>query len=426
LIPALMISFAVLDMAFAGFRAAAGRDGRIRKRGHYAGAMLAGAGAGALFSSVMALVTWAVLRRAAAPGALFAELEDIGARMALLIGGYAALVLAALSTYALARHEVRTLASVAILGPFTLARPWLVAAAALVGLWPPHAPAAIALTLLSCAGVLVTGVVLDWAHAIEDPAVPSPPISGGQRAVEVGRPLLLLVVFLLLVDGFGWVAAPFAGVVVFAFAILVHDLIHNALHLPTALSRFLLAVSAQFMIKSGHALRTAHVLHHQRCLRDEDEEGNVVHLPVSRLVLTGPWLAVRARWTAFRDGGASRPIQIVETAINGLVLGALVLAAWRGSIAALSYLGAVVLVTVTAPIWGAKIPHSLPGDHPAVIWMKERVGRLTPAACSVLFHELHHRSPRVPVALLALRQQEISARPPSPCEDVAPPEGRRP
>lgn len=418
MIPALMIAFAVLDLTFAGFRAAAGRDGRIQKRTYFARAMLAGAGAGVAFSGVMAAVTWAVLRRASAPDVLFGELVNVGSRMALIFGGYAALVLVALVVYTLARHEVRTLATVAILGPFTLARPWVIAASALVGLLPSRSPAAIALTLASCIGDLVTGAALDRAFADTDPSTPPPPIPGWQRAVEVSRPVLLLALFLLLSDGFGWYAAPFSAVVVFAFAILVHDLIHNSLYLPKMWSRIVLSVFSQFLIKSGHALRTSHMLHHQQCLRDEDEEGNVVRLPLFRLVITGPWLAIRARWTAFRDGGSSRPIQIIETALNCLIFGALVYASWRGSVAACSYLGAVVLVTLTAPIWGAKIPHSLPSDHPAVIWLKAHMGRFTPAACSVVFHELHHRSPRVPVALLALHQAEISARPPSPCEDA--------
>ena len=63
-----------------------------------------------------------------------------------------------------------------------------------------------------------------------------------------------------------------------------------------------------------------------------------------------------------RDGGASRPIQVVETALNVLVTGALVFAASRGSVAAAAYLGAVVLVTLTAPIWGALVAWAWFGD----------------------------------------------------------------
>lgn len=168
MIPALMIAFAVLDLTFAGFRAAAGRDGRINKRVYFARAMLVGAGAGVAFSGVMAIVTWVVLRRAPMPHVLFRELVNVGSRMALFFGGYAALVLVALVVYTLARHEVRTLATVAILGPFTLARPWVIAGAALVGLLPSRAPLAIALTLVSCIGVLATGAALDRAFADTD------------------------------------------------------------------------------------------------------------------------------------------------------------------------------------------------------------------------------------------------------------------
>lgn len=415
MIPALMILLAVLDLTFAGFRAAAGRNGLIEKRAYYARSMVAGALAGVGFSAVMALVTFAALRPSPSPGVLYNDLVGVGLRMALVFGAYAALVLLALFVYVLARHELRTLATVAILGPFTMARPWMVVVAAIYGLWPVRSPLVIGLTLASCLGVLALGRVLDMAYSDASAHARERPLPPWQRAIELGRPFVLLGLFLVLTYGFGWLAAPLALVVVFAFAILVHDLIHNALYLPPPWSGVVLSLFAQFLIKSGHALRTTHVAHHQRCLRDDDEEGRIVHLPVWRLVLTGPWLAVRARWVAFRDGGRSRAAQALETTLNLAIFGALVYASLLGSKAAASYLGAVVLVTLTSPIWGAKIPHRLPSDHPWVVWLKARIGRFTPAACSVLFHELHHRSPRVPVALLALHQKAISQLPPSPC-----------
>jgi len=250
----------------------------------------------------------------------------------------------------------------------------------------------------------------------------SAPLSAAQRAVEIGRPVLLLAAFLAASRFLGLWAAPLAVVCVFAFALLVHDLIHNALHLPRPWSEIALSFFALFMIKSGHALRTAHVRHHQLCLSDVDDEGKVAHASALRLVITGPWLALQARWTAYAHGAGSRSWQAAETALNLLTIAALSFLAVRSaSTAALLYLGAVVIVTVTAPIWGAKIPHSLPEGSPIVAWLRDRAGRWTPAACSVLFHELHHRAPRVPVALLAERRAEIERRPPSPCE--APREG---
>jgi fatty acid desaturase len=250
--------------------------------------------------------------------------------------------------------------------------------------------------------------------------VTSTPVSAAQRAVELGRPVALLGLFLVGARAWGPWAAPLAAVTVFAFALLVHDLIHNALRLPKGLADVALAGFALFIIKSGHALRTSHVRHHQLCLDPQDEEGRVAHAPLLSLLVRGPWLALTARGTSFRQGGATRPWQVIETLLNLATLAALVIGALQGQVACALYLGAVIVVTVTAPIWGAKIPHTLPQGHPVVRWLKARVGRWTPAACSVLFHELHHRAPRLPVALLAAHQDELEARPPSPCEPGAP------
>ena len=246
------------------------------------------------------------------------------------------------------------------------------------------------------------------------------PVSFAQRAIELGRPLVLLAAFLVASRFIGPWAAPLAIICVFAIAILVHDLLHNALHLRKWWSEAALSFFALFLIKSGHALRESHLRHHQLCLTDADEEGRVAHQSILRLVVTGPWIAVRARFTAFRSGVRTRAWQAIETSLNILSFLALLVAGARGSIAALLYLGAVILITLTAPIWGAKIPHALPTGHPLVRWLRLRVGRWTPAACSVLFHELHHRAPRLPVSLLALHRAEIEARPASPCEDIAP------
>jgi fatty acid desaturase len=245
-------------------------------------------------------------------------------------------------------------------------------------------------------------------------------ITWGRRAIELGRPALLLAAFVIAARFLGLWAAPLAMITVFAVAILVHDLIHNALRLPKPWSAVALGVAALFLIKSGRALRASHLRHHQLCLSEVDEEGRVAHRSMLRLLVTGPFLALEARFTAFRHDERGRLQQVVESVLNLLTVALLAEGARRGSVAALLYLGAVILVTLSAPIWGAKIPHSLPTDHPLVRWLRDHVGRWTPAASSVVFHELHHRAPRLPVALLAERRAEIEQRPPSPCEEIKP------
>jgi fatty acid desaturase len=238
-----------------------------------------------------------------------------------------------------------------------------------------------------------------------------------RRAIEIGRPIVLLLGLAVAERFIGWWAAPLAVATVFAFAILVHDLVHNALHLRRPWDKLALSFFALFLIKSGHALRESHVRHHALCLSDADEEGRVAHQSIPLLVVLGPWLAIKSRWSSFRDGKKTRTWQLVETLLNVATVCGLIAAAYT-TMARLPilYLGAVVLVTLSAPICGAKIPHSLDVRHPIVAWVRARVGRWTPAMSSVAFHELHHRAPRVPVALLSEQREEIERRPPSPCE----------
>jgi hypothetical protein len=161
MIPAFMISFAILDLCFVGFRSAAGRDGRINKRDYYIRAMLVGATVGVILSVFLGLLTWIVMSQLAQPYALFAEMVAIGRNMSLIFGAYAFLVIAALCVYGVSRHEVRTLSTVAILGPFTLMRPWIVVLALIFGLRASHTFPAVALTALSCIAVLAMGMVID-------------------------------------------------------------------------------------------------------------------------------------------------------------------------------------------------------------------------------------------------------------------------
>ena len=164
MIPALLASLAILDAAFAGFRAAAGRDARIFKRAYYRRALLLGAGAGACLVVALAVATGIALFGARAPGALYADLLVIGARMLQVFLGYALLVLAALALYATARMELRILATVSILGPFTLLRPAVVVAATAFGVASSESSLAVALTVGSSASVLLLGWLLDWHY----------------------------------------------------------------------------------------------------------------------------------------------------------------------------------------------------------------------------------------------------------------------
>lgn len=160
LIPVTIVAFAMLDATLAGFREAAGRDGRIVKTTYYRRAMAAGAVMGALNVAALAMATAALLAISREPAALWNELVRIGGRMILVFAGFAALVLSSLGVYAVSKHEMRTLATVAILGPFTLARPFVVIGATIYGTWSAANVPAIVLTWVSSVAVLGVGTAL--------------------------------------------------------------------------------------------------------------------------------------------------------------------------------------------------------------------------------------------------------------------------
>lgn len=149
-----VVALALLDTTLAGFRCAAGRDGRIQKRAYYLAAMRRGLESGVFLCVLMGALT-ALCASRPDGAAFYADLVAIGLRMLPVFAAFGGLVVAALAVYGVSRHEVRTFATVAILGPFTLARPWVIALATALGVHGATHPTAIVLTVVSSASVLL-------------------------------------------------------------------------------------------------------------------------------------------------------------------------------------------------------------------------------------------------------------------------------
>ncbi len=122
---------ALIDAGFAGFRDAAGRDGRVFKDELYRAAIRRGVRAGAF---VMALASAWMASWVLGAGLRLEALAEAFALPAAIALGYAALMLSALAAWALGEADVRSLASLAVLGPFTLARPAVIVLMAAAGL----------------------------------------------------------------------------------------------------------------------------------------------------------------------------------------------------------------------------------------------------------------------------------------------------
>jgi len=148
----LLWTLAVVDGGFAGFRAAAGRDGRIFKEAYYRAAIRRGLRYGLAVTALAGAAITVVALASPSPQARLAELMPGAQVMLAVLGGYATLVLLALGVWATAEADLRTLASVVILGPFTMIRPWVIAGAAA---WAAHvAPSDISAAVALGAGAM--------------------------------------------------------------------------------------------------------------------------------------------------------------------------------------------------------------------------------------------------------------------------------
>jgi hypothetical protein len=160
-VPVALAAIAVVDGVLAGFRAATGRSGLIRKRGYYIVAMRRGLAAGTAVLGGLALVLGAVLATAADPAARYADFTRAGTTMLWVIGPFAAVVLACLAGYAVLPRRPATFLILLGLGPLTLIRPWLTVTAGFAAAWT-----ASALPTAGCAVLAATSVlaVEPWVH----------------------------------------------------------------------------------------------------------------------------------------------------------------------------------------------------------------------------------------------------------------------
>ena len=154
-----------LDGGFAGFRDAAGRSVLLDKRRMVARNVLRGVGLAWRACAVCFGAIALTLLVAPDPTHFSGLVVDTAQAMLLVYGPYAALVLSALLVYAVPHPDVSALATVLVLGPFTLARPVVVLAGLALALRQGDWRTA-TISLLGCGLVLAFGRRLDrhWRH----------------------------------------------------------------------------------------------------------------------------------------------------------------------------------------------------------------------------------------------------------------------
>ena len=155
-----LLLLALTDGAFSGYRAAAGRDARLFKRGFYGQAM----GRGAMYalgaSALAGLAAGGLLALARDPANLLAALTRAGICLLEVYLPYAAVTVAAFAVRSVPSVDIRSAASALLFGPLDLLRPVVAVAGVLWAAGSTRRPEVLALgvlvltLMLSCEGLL--------------------------------------------------------------------------------------------------------------------------------------------------------------------------------------------------------------------------------------------------------------------------------
>ncbi len=140
---------ATVDSAFIGYRDAAGRSALIDKRHYYRRALLRGAVMGQIAVAIVGAVVVEILATTTQPLWWFATFDEVATRMMMVYVPNALILIATLFVRAIPSVDIRSITSVLVFGPFTLIRPLVVLAGAILGfLAAPTAGVALLLALV--------------------------------------------------------------------------------------------------------------------------------------------------------------------------------------------------------------------------------------------------------------------------------------
>jgi len=222
------------------------------------------------------------------------------------------------------------------------------------------------------------------------------------RAGELARPWLLLAAFVVVCVERWWLLAPCLALACFLAAFVqLHDAMHRSLGLPPRVNDLVIAASGLLLLKSGHGLLATHMRHHGRVLAKDDPEGGVVHWRLVRVLWAGPFHVLGNRRRALEISPRTRASQLAETGLTVLLLAAAIELQRRwGSPAGLVYWGVAAVLSGTMALWAGYLPHTMSSERPLVRWAAWGARGWTPVLNSLAYHDLHHRFPRVPTALL--------------------------
>ena len=123
IVAALLVVLALFDVLLSGFRAAAGRDGRIGKGPYYRAAIMRGGWSGVLLIAANAALVGILVATAMEPAVAWQELQDAGAHAIAVFAVFATLTLIAILFWFAPVRELRIVPTLLVMGPLTVLRP---------------------------------------------------------------------------------------------------------------------------------------------------------------------------------------------------------------------------------------------------------------------------------------------------------------
>lgn len=196
-----------------------------------------------------------------------------------------------------------------------------------------------------------------------------------------------------------WLSFIFLVFVFSASTTSTHDVLHRSLGLSPRSTEWLLFLLGLPLFESGHSYRTTHLYHHKRFPHDDDLEGEAAHMPIWKVLISGPTFMGRLwfwAWRANRDRPVQRWWLLLEASLAPVsILAGLILL--PVSTAFLAYAVAVLVSTFFYPLFAIHLPHR--HFEEGVRWTEAWTcrGRWVPKLFLPLaYHLEHHLYPQVP------------------------------
>ncbi|MFO0832200.1 MAG: fatty acid desaturase [Phycisphaerales bacterium] len=188
---------------------------------------------------------------------------------------------------------------------------------------------------------------------------------------------------------------------------------HNAQHACLGIGRAghhaMLTTLSVLMLASAHAVRTTHMHHHRRCLREDDVEAGHTGWPWWRALLLGPVFPVRLHQQAWRIGTAGDRAWVVTEVV--LIAGVISAAATLPILWLRWHVGAMLAGECLTGFFAVWIVHH-DCHHDGQIARTQRGWFSNFMTYSMLYHLEHHLFPAVPTCHLRTLAGRLDAAAP--------------